>query len=91
MVFLKGKYIATISADETLKMWKVSSNSEKFTLAGKNFHSDQIVSLSFDKEKPLMLTGGEDSIFCLSNSEHGEIYHKSENLGSTVESVCFGS
>ena len=91
MVFLLGKFIATISADGSLKMWKVSSNSEKFTLVGKNFHSDQVVSMNFHDTKPLMITGGEDGVFIVSNSDHGEIYHKSPKMGSTVEAVCFAS
>jgi len=72
-------------------MWKVSSNSEKFTLVGKHFHSSNVLSLSFHENKPLMATGGEDGVFCLSNTDHGEIYFKSDDLGGVVESVCFGT
>ena len=72
-------------------MWKVSSNSEKFTLVGKHFHSSNVLCLSFHENKPLVATGGEDGIFCVSNTEHGEIYFKSDDLGGFVETVCFGN
>ena len=72
-------------------MWKVSANSEKFTLAGKSFHSSNVLTLAFHETKPLMVTGGEDGVFCVSNVEHGEIYFKSPLLGGVVESVCFGN
>lgn len=80
-----------MSEDASLKMWKVSSNAEKFTIAGKNFHQDNIVTLSFHETKPLLATGGEDEVFCVSSSDHGEVYFKSPLLESAVEAVCFGS
>jgi WD40 repeat protein len=86
-----GKFLATVSEDATLKMWRVSSNAEKFTIAGKTFHQGNILSLSFHEGKPLIATGGEDEVFCVSSSEHGEVYFKSPPVEGVVEAVCFGS
>lgn len=91
MAILLGKFIVSISDDECLKVWQVSSNSERRTIVGKNFHSSGIVSLSFHETRPLVATGGQDKIFCLSNYESGDIYYTSSEFEDVIEAVCISS
>lgn len=86
-----GKFIASISDDESMKIWQVSSNSEKRTIVGKNFHNSGIVSLSFHDSRSIVATGGQDFRFCISNYENGDIYHKSVEFEDVIESVCIAT
>ncbi len=86
-----GKYIVSISDDESMKIWQVSSNSEKRTIIGKHFHNGGVLSMSFHDSRSIVATGGVDFKFCISNYDSGVVYHKSTEFEDVIEAVCIAS
>lgn len=52
-----GKVLATVGADQVLKLWDTASGREMYTLAG---HRNMIVSVSYSADGRLLATGGVD-------------------------------
>jgi len=74
-----------------MKIWQVSSNSERKTITGKHFHHGGIVSMSFHENRNIVVTGGQDFRFCITNYENGQVYHKSAEFEDVIESVCIAT
>lgn len=86
-----GKLIVSVSNDESLKIWRVTQEKEKLTIASKRFHMGAILSLDFHNNWPLVITGGADKVFCISNYDSGDVYFKSPEFEDVIESVCISS
>ena len=91
MVGSIGKFIVSVSEDESLKVWQVNANSEKCTVIGKNFHQAGILSLSLHETRPIFATGGQDQVICVGNLESGDVYFRSPQFEDAIEAVCISS
>jgi WD40 repeat protein len=83
--------VISISDDESMKIWQVSSNSQKRTVMGKHFHDSGIISMAFHDTRNIVVTGGQDRRFCITNFENGDVYHKSAEFEDIIESICVSS
>ncbi len=62
-----GKYLASGSADNTVKLWSVESQKEVTTLQG---HSSDVRSVAFSPDGKYLASGSEDNTVKLWNMQY---------------------
>lgn len=81
-LFTPNKKIASISDDCSLKIWKFGEHQPEVDISNKKrFHSGPVIDFSFHETKNVVVTVGQDQVYCISNYEKGNVYFKSAPLG----------
>ena len=82
-----GKFVVSISEDHTLKLWSVPLNQCKGTIDYHKFHSQAVHCLDFYPAKELVVTGGDDCVFCISSYTQLQTYYKSPVFPSPIQDI----
>ena len=81
-----GKYFASGSYDETVKIWDVKSGKELKTLEG---HSDCVNSVCWSPDGKYLASGSYDATVKIWDAKSGECILTFEGHSSSVRSVCW--
>lgn len=82
-----GKFVVSISEDHTLKVWSVPLNQCKGTIDYHKFHSQAVHCMAFYPSKQLVVTGGDDCVFCVSSYIKMRTYYKSPVFTSPIQDI----
>ncbi len=81
-----GKYIATASDDNTVKIWRRSDGHRIETLK----HSDDVLAVTFSNNSKIIASGGRDNVVKTWEVETGKNLRTFKGHEQEITSLCFG-
>ena len=85
---LDGKLVLSISLDATFRVWSPKEGEEKIRIEGYHYHQDAILSFWLVPNSQNVLTTSADGTVALASIETGNIFQKTEPLGSPINSLA---